>query len=180
VWMTTNGGRKWTISFTGVFLRPSGFQDTIGCSGSTVWVLFVGPGAAMNQKPYVLYRSTDGGLHWAARMEEGYFGSVYPHAHARKDLGGYPGPFTVVNPTSAYFLGFTYPIGMHGQVMLSGTTTDGRSWYQHPVPCIWALRPVTFAFTAPGYGWVAGTCNGREAAEMTTNGGHTWTRHFLP
>ena len=88
VWTTTDGGRRWTISFTGAFLSPSGFQDTIGCSGKTVWVLFVGFGAAMNQKPYVLYRTTDGGLHWAARMEEGYFLTVYPRAHARKELGG--------------------------------------------------------------------------------------------
>ena len=131
----------------------------------------------MNQQPYVLYRTTDGGARWIASMEEGYFGSADPDAHTQRSLGAYSGPFTVVSSTTAYFLGETVPVGPRGRVYVSGTTDGGRSWRRYTIPCLSALKPVTIQFRNRLRGWVAGTCSGRSTVMATANGGRTWIRH---
>lgn len=180
VWSTTNGGRTWEPRFTGAFQKPNDFTSSIRCAGDAAWVLFVGFGAASEQKPYVVYRTLDGGRHWRPELEEGYFSSVYPKAHVREGIGGYPGPLVVVNPTTAYFLGTNIPVGRHGQVVFTGTTTGGASWFDHPVSCLYADRRFTIRFRSATAGWLTGACNGHEALLTTTNGGHSFVRRQLP
>lgn len=177
VLLTADGGRTWKLSFQGRFERASEFRASIGCSGETAWALFVGPGAAMNQKPYILYRTDDGGARWDAESEEGYFGSMYPDAHVQRTLGAYPGPFVVLSRTAAYFLGSTLPVGPQGTVYLSGTSDAGRSWRKGAVPCLSAVHPFTLAFTSVRHGWIVGVCNGRSMSLVTDDGGRTWSRH---
>jgi photosystem II stability/assembly factor-like uncharacterized protein len=141
-------------------------------------VLFAGAGGAMNQSPYVLYLTRNGGRQWTAVMEEGYFGFAYPTAHARRSLGAYPGLFDVVDPRVAFFLGWT-AAGVHGAVELSRTTDTGHSWRQSWIPCLYALAPTVLHFTSAMHGWVVGTCNGHETVLLTNDGGRTWSRRAL-
>jgi len=174
-----DSGTSWHVSFRGTFQQAAQFQATVGCASQTAWVLFNGPGQAMNQRPYVLYVTRDGGTHWQAVMEEGYFGSLYPNAHAHRNLGSFTGPFDIVSPRAAVFLGTTVPIGIHGVVEFSRTINAGRTWQQRKLPCLYALGELDLHFTSAQRGWVVGDCNGRAAILTTRDGGRTWTRHAL-
>lgn len=177
---STDGGERWTVSFWGRFQRAREFEVEVGCAGRTAWALFVGPGAASSQKPYVVYRTLDAGQRWTAVAEESYIGVVYPAARARRSFGPYPGPFAVAGPTTAIFLGLAAVLGRRGEVLMNGTADSGRTWRQRVVPCLSPLHPVTLHFTSRLRGWVMGTCWGRETVVSTTDGGRSWSRRVLP
>ena len=99
------------------------------------------------------------GSRWTAVAEEGYFGSVYPDASAQRGLGAYPGPFTVVNSTTAYFLGLDPAVGPHGSVEFNGTM-DGGAAVQRSISCIAAMQRLSLHFLSPSTGWVVGNCHG--------------------
>jgi photosystem II stability/assembly factor-like uncharacterized protein len=101
----------------------------VGCAGAnTVWVLFVGDAVASNHRPYVLYRSGDGGQQWAAMLYESYTASSYPTARASQGPGSYPGPFATDGPQVAALLGWSG--AGNGSFALARTVDGGRSWQQ--------------------------------------------------
>lgn len=180
VFDSVDGGRTWKLSFRGAFHRPSQFEATIGCAGQTVWALFVGPGGASSQKPYVVYRTVDGGHHWVAEMEEPFFGSLYPRARAPLSVGAFPGPFVVVNRNTAYFVGADLATGPTGTVRLSATRNAGHTWLQRPIPCLSAFRPLVVQFASADEGWLIGTCKRHNTLLLTKDGGRRWSRRALP
>ncbi|MDQ2745144.1 MAG: hypothetical protein M3Z66_23000 [Chloroflexota bacterium] len=180
VWTTSNGGASWRLRFRPRLEAPSNFHPEVQCVAETAWVLFVGTGATMNQSPYVLYLTADGGKHWAAAAEEGFFGSAYPDARAQRSLGEHPGPFAVASRTTAYFLGIDPVVGPQGSVGLNATVDSGRTWRHSVLPCLSPLQPVTIRFLSPTAGWVSGSCRGKATVLLTRNSGHTWLRHTLP
>ncbi|MBV9279257.1 MAG: hypothetical protein JOZ41_04175 [Chloroflexi bacterium] len=180
VWTTSDGGARWRLSFQPRLEPPSAFRPEVQCAAATAWVLFVGTGAAMNQSPYVLYHTADGGMLWAAAAEEGYFGSAYPDARARRSLGEHPGPFAVASRTHAYFLGIDPVVGPQGSVELDATGDDGRTWRRSLLPCLSPLQPVAIRFVSSTTGWVSGSCRGAATVLLTGDSGRTWLRHALP
>src|SRR5439155_17244561 len=78
VWRTSGGG-GWEFEWQAPLNPLGGWYAQVSCAGpKVVWVLFVGAGAALSHKPYVLYRSTDAGQQWTAIFAEAYTGPIYP------------------------------------------------------------------------------------------------------
>ena len=99
----------------------------IRCSGRSVWVMFHG-GAASSQEAYVLVRSADAGRSWRLVAAESYFGVKAPH-----ELDSYSGPWTIVGPNAAYFVGSCPACGLW-TVSLWVTHDGGRTFRRYAVP----------------------------------------------
>jgi hypothetical protein len=101
----------------------------IRCAGGTVWVMFHG-GAAASQEAYVVVRSADSGRTWKLVSAERYFGVTAPH-----EFDAYSGPWTIVGPNDAYFVGACPACGS-GTVSLWVTHDGGRTFRRYAVPAL--------------------------------------------
>lgn len=175
---TVNGGKKWPVSLSVRFRNTQiTWTPSIGCSGATAWVLWAGNAQTMNQRPYVIYHTRNDGKTWKAVFTEGYFSDLYPRnaRNVQRTIGASPGPFTVVNPSSVYFIGLSPVMSPGKQVQITGTT-NGTRWHTSFIPCLSDLWPLSMTFADPSHGWVAGTCSDyKRAIVATVNGGRTWT-----
>jgi hypothetical protein len=179
VWQTTTGD-SWEFLWQAP-LNPEGRWDArVGCAGpDVVWVLFVGEGGALSHKPYVLYRSTDGGQQWAAILAEAYTSPSYPTVRPRaREPGSYPGPFAAVSERLLLFLAWDPSI--NETVTLARTDDGGQSWQRHAVqPLAGSLpgnRGVSFADSE--HGWIVSRDATKEEILATTDGGTTWIPQY--
>jgi hypothetical protein len=149
----------------------------LGCAGgSSAWALFLGSGAVMGHAPYLAYAI--GGAHPArALFEEAYLESAArPRVHAPNGPGSYPGPFSVIGPGSAVFVGFN-PAAGYGAASVMTVTGSGIS-RNGDVSGI--SQAYGAAFVSAARGWVTGknTRTGGYGIEATADGGHTWTSQY--
>lgn len=185
VWHTTDGGRSWSLAFTepaaaaGV-RAPAPDTTVLECAGgNAAWVLFLGYGAALGHAPYLAYATQDA-RHWRVLFEESYIESgARPEVHAPDGPGTYPGPFSVISPDAAAFVGFSPPVG-YGAAPLELVTAGGasltRAGYVGGISQAYGT-----AFISTVQGWVVGKNlqTGDYAIEATADGGRTWTRQYL-
>lgn len=178
---TTDVGKTWRVAFRAPLGQgQSDWTATIGCAGTGVaWVQFAGVGGGMMQSPFVVYHTGDGGAHWRAALEEGYYSSLYPTAHAPENAGGYGGPFAVAGRRAAYFLTTCAPCGM-GALTLTATQDGGATGRQSQIPALPAA-PVAVTFAGATSGWIAGVVqreHGPSSILHTADAGHTWVRQY--
>jgi photosystem II stability/assembly factor-like uncharacterized protein len=183
IWRTTDGGGHWSLAFTepaasGAHSAPAD-TTVVGCAGSSAaWVMFLGSGAALGHAPYLAYATQDART-MRPLFEEGYIESaIRPQVHAPDGPGSYPGPFSVISPDDAAFVGYTPAIG-YGAAPLEIVTGGGTGL---------ALRgnisgisqAYGAAFVSTTQGWVVGKSlpSGTYSIEATTNAGHTWTTQY--
>jgi len=145
----------------------------VGCAGAnTVWVLFVGDAVASNHRPYVLYRSGDGGQQWAAMLYESYTASSYPTARASQGPGSYPGPFATDGAQVAALLGWSG--AGSGSFALARTVDGGRSWQQFPIAPLNGKGQTNQGMAFVNlHGWIA-TSEPKQSIYATSDGGRTW------
>ena len=110
------------------------------CSGPTVWVVFVN-GAGMMHEQYVGARSLDRGRTWRVAFAQN------PGVRARNGIGAEPGPWAVVGPRAAYFVGACPACASdHGKTtgtfLLSVTKDGGRTFRAYPVPAPSGFGPL--------------------------------------
>jgi len=110
VFGTADGGATWRR----VLRAPSAGQHwlpRLQCHGGGVWVLFQG-GVAAGSQGYAVYAAPDGS-HWRLVL-----GQFLPRRVPR--LASYSGPYSVVAPSSAFFVGYCPACGR-------GTTIVART-----------------------------------------------------
>jgi photosystem II stability/assembly factor-like uncharacterized protein len=177
---TRDGGRTWRTVFTPRIYNGAHWLATVRCVGTAEARVLLSPGddGTMSQEPYVLYRTLDGGHHWTAVLDEGYFSIDYPTARAPGGPGGHIGPLSIAGPRTVYILGLCL-VCMQGQVQIMGTRDGGRTWSRPlAVPGLTFQGPYAIAFVDASHGWVAGPIGGHGAILATTDGGGTWTRQI--
>jgi photosystem II stability/assembly factor-like uncharacterized protein len=179
VWRTTTGG-GWSFAWQAPRDPRVGWHARLGCAGaSVVWVLFVGNGVAMNHKPYVLYRSTDGGEQWTAVFAEAYTGPAYPTLRpTAPELGSYPGALAVVNDRILCFLADDPPATNPDHLACS--VDAGQTWQRFDVQPIgqWARVRQAMASADASHTWIVAGEFGQEAIFATTDGGQTWQHQY--
>ncbi|MHB1924701.1 MAG: WD40/YVTN/BNR-like repeat-containing protein [Acidimicrobiales bacterium] len=177
---TTNAGRSWSVLYR--LPGTMGASDVVHCSGDEVWVLFRGDGAGFNQN-YSLVRSSDGGKHWGVLAHNSGFAPepFLPGVATAPGsaLGDYTGPFALVAPGLAYFVGqcpACYPQGV-SLVRVSSR----QAWVTTPIaPLDGAnIMPeptvVAISFVDPDHGWVgANRFGGGFTIAVTSDGGTSW------
>jgi photosystem II stability/assembly factor-like uncharacterized protein len=187
VWRTTDAGATWSPAFTEppasagqAAGRMAGDLPELGCAAhGAAWVLFLGNGAAMMHAPYLAYATQDGTV-WHGVMEETMLESaIRPKLHLPAGPGSEPGPFSVISPGAAAFVGYTPPAGGWGAAPLTVATDGGAVLNSEgDIPAI--NEPLAAAFLTPDQGWVAGENLKTHtfSIEATTDAGRTWTTEY--
>jgi hypothetical protein len=187
IWRTTDAGASWSSAFT----EPpaSASQATGGTAGDTpelgcaahdaAWVLFLGRGAAMMHSPYLAYATQDG-AGWHGVLEEQMIESaIRPKLHLPAGPGSEPGPFSVISPGAAAFVGYTPPANGWGAAPLV-VATDGGAVLSSAgnIPAI--NEPLAAAFLTPAQGWVVGANLKAHtfSIEATTDAGRSWSTQY--
>ena len=158
----------------------AGDLPELGCAAhGAAWVLFLGNGAAMMHAPYLAYATQDG-TSWHGVMEEPMLESaIRPKLHLPAGPGSEPGPFSVISPGAAAFVGYTPPANGWGAASLI-VATDGGAVLSSAgnVPAI--NEPLAAAFLTPAQGWVAGENlkSHTFSIEATTDAGRSWTTQY--
>ncbi|HEV2909115.1 MAG TPA: hypothetical protein VGX02_07545 [Candidatus Eremiobacteraceae bacterium] len=151
----------------------------IGCAASDVaWVQFTGAPSG-EQRPYIVYRTIDGGKHWQAVLANKNTPEAYPQDSAvQGGPGPWPGPFAVVDANTAYFVGGCPQCGTRGAVSITGTSDGGKSWQSvSTVPDVTLAGPVAVSFGDANHGWIVGSsAAGAPIIAATADGGLTWTK----
>jgi photosystem II stability/assembly factor-like uncharacterized protein len=179
VWRTTTSG-GWGFVWQAPLDPRVGWHARLGCAGaSVVWLLFVGNGVAMNHKPYVLYRSTDGGEQWTAVFAEAYTGPSYPTLRpTAPELGSYPGALAIVNDRVLCFLAEDPPAT--NPYYLACSVDTGQTWRRYGVQPIGqgARGRQAMASADASHTWIVAGEFGQETIFATTDGGQTWQRQY--
>jgi len=187
IWRTTDAGATWSPAFTEppassgqMAGRMAGDQPELGCAAhGAAWVLFLGSGTAMMHAPYLAYTTQDG-TSWHGVMEEQMLESAMrPKLHLPAGPGSEPGPFSVISPGAAAFVGYTPPAGGWGTAPLI-VATDGGTVLSSEGDIAAINEPLAAAFLTPAQGWVVGeNLKTRTfSIEATTDAGHTWTTQY--
>jgi photosystem II stability/assembly factor-like uncharacterized protein len=187
IWRTTDAGATWSPAFTEPpasagqqASRAMGDTPELGCAAhGAAWALFLGGGTAMMHAPYLAYATQDG-TSWHGVMEETMLESAMrPKLHLPAGPGSEPGPFSVIGPGAAAFVGYTPPAHGWGAAPLI-MATDGGAVLKSAgdIPAI--NEPLAAAFLTPAQGWVAGENlkTHTYSIEATTDAGRTWTTQY--
>ncbi len=168
-----DGGKTWSTAFTSPAHPDPPWSADIQCAGREVaWVQFLGYGVALGHAPYIIYRTSDGGGHWQAMMEEQY--TLGSYLTAPEGPGSYPGPFSVVDEKTAYFVGWCPACGA-GETRVRGTNDDGETWQPDvTIPGPPSLPPRAVDFVDGAHGWAVFTSTESGSVLATTDGGLTW------
>ena len=105
--------------------------------------------------------------------------SLRPTLHLRPGPGSEPGPFSVISPDAAAFVGYTPPANGWGAAPLTVATDGGAVLNSEgDIPAI--NEPLAAAFLTPAQGWVAGENLKTHTftIEATTDAGRTWTTQY--
>jgi hypothetical protein len=187
VYRSLDGGGTWKLAFSepevdGV---PGGEDTFVECANSpSVWVYFHGEGGALSHEGYAGVSSVDG-VHWQVVLDEPYTESMRWGMSVPQGPGSYPGPFSVISPSTAVFLGFTPPEGCGGVAMMVASKGGSALSPELTVP----LNLVnSAAFISPAVGWVVGAALGPPGTGgcgnyipevvMTADGGRTWSEQY--
>ena len=193
IWRTTDAGAAWSQAFTEppasaadqaaggqAPARTAGDTPELGCAAhGAAWVLFLGSGTAMMHAPYLAYATQDG-TSWHGVLEEPMLESaIRPKLHLPAGPGSEPGPFSVISPGAAAFVGYTPPANGWGAAPLVVATNGGAVLRSAgDIPAI--NEPLAAAFLTPAQGWVVGENLKAHtfSIEATTDAGHTWTTQY--
>ena len=186
IWRTTDAGASWSPAFTeppassGQQASAAGDTPELGCAAhGAAWALFVGSGAAMMHAPYLAYATQDGSS-WHGVLEEPLLESAMrPKLHLPAGPGSEPGPFSVISPGAAVFVGYTPPANGWGAAPLIVATNGGAVLKSAGnIPAI--NEPLAAAFLTPAQGWVVGENLKTHtfSIEATTDAGRTWTTQY--
>jgi photosystem II stability/assembly factor-like uncharacterized protein len=184
IWRTSDGGGHWSLVFTEPAAAHPGARSSatdttvLECAGSSAaWVLFLGSGAALGHAPYLAYVTQDART-TRPLFEEAYIESATrPEVHAPDGPGSYPGPFSVISPDSAAFVGFDPAVG-YGAAPLAMVTGGAALAMRGNISGI--SQAYGAAFVSPTQGWVVGKSlpSGAYSIASTTDAGHTWTSEY--
>src|SRR6266508_1983761 len=168
----------WLASGTRVWRSAGGggppFQAELQCADpAAAWVRFSGGGAAAGHSPYALYTTKDGGGHWRGVLAEA--NTLANVLRLPAGPGSYPGPFSVIDPSSAFLLSPTPAAEAVGGVLVS----DGVSAGVPEIPASVLFEPASVSFASLSRGWVVGRdAAGRAVILATGDGGRHWTRQL--
>jgi hypothetical protein len=149
---TRDNGRTWVRRASFTLPVPADgppFQAELQCAEPvSAWVRFSGGGAAAGHSPYALSTTRDGGARWrGVPAEESTLGATL---RLPPGPGSTPGPFSVIDPSSAFLLSPTPAAGAVGGVLVNGD--------QHPpkvsqIPGSVLLEPTSVGFASLTGGW---------------------------
>lgn len=166
VFATEDAGGTWKQ----VYRAPlSGrWSPTLRCSGRGAWVLLQ-DGVTAGSQGYAVYRTLNG-ANWRL-----VFGDLILNGR-RRTLGPYAGPFAVVDPSTAFFIGFCPACG-RGSSTFFRTTDGGRGWSRsRPVADGYWPMAISFADSRSGLLLTGARAGNDGIVWKSRDGGRSWRR----
>ncbi len=179
VFATADGGRQWASTSP----LPLAAGAEVGCAPpSVLWSLVYG-GVGMMQESYSVYRSTDAGRGWhpVLAVSTGGAGPAPGDPQGvQRGPGSSPGPFDVVNASTAVVLGGCEACFSAGSLTPAETTDGGRVWREEPaIAGVTDLGAPAVSFISASRGWLIADQGVRSSVILaTTNGGRTWRQQY--
>jgi len=178
VQVTRDGGRTWHHVLPAKIDPYRSWAARIACAGPSVaWVSFESTQAtaAAQGRPFVLYRTTDGGVTWQPVLENAAAQAAYRDVQAPAASVIVPGPFAISGADYALTLGFSEDEILKNNGATAATTTDGGASWQRlaTLAGFSATARLALAVVDARHAWVVGGSPSRVYA--TSDGGHTWT-----
>src|SRR5207249_3965411 len=180
---TSDGGRAWHHiaqgqSWSKALQRPDqpaaelGPATLIQCGGPrSLWVLFLGGGAAMSHSPYIAYATTDGSS-WRAVLNEPM---TMHQSGVPAGPDSYPPSFSVVDPSDAVFVGD----GPATNVAQCVIASNGGASLRRTGAIQNATETFAAAFVSVTTGWVLTRNGGGDyVINATTDGGYHWSQQL--
>ncbi len=179
VWRSTDGGRDWGPGPSLTLPGTTGglpYRAELECADpAAAWVRFDGGAAAAGHVPYALYWSRDGGAHWHGVLAEAH--TLGQALRLPAGPGSYPGPFSVIDASTAFLLSPSPPAQVVGGVLVTGT----RLARVPDVPAASLSVPTSVSFASATQGWAVGEdAAGRAVILATADGGRHWHRQLGP
>jgi photosystem II stability/assembly factor-like uncharacterized protein len=172
VYATRDAGRTWNVVHRAGHLGTAGsMAPTLQCRGASAWLLLRG-GFAAGSQGYAAYSTRDG-IHW--RLVLGQF-----LQRRAPRLDAYAGPFSGVNASTAFFVGFCPACGS-GKSLVARTHDGGRHWRRsrRRLSGYWPLA-LSFGDRRTGFLLTSEKSGGPGAPGgvvwKTTDRGRTWHR----
>ena len=171
--LSSDEGRSWSAIDSG--LPRTGLQAKLGCAGDAVWLLATG-GVGSSQQAYVVTRSLDRGGTWRPVYGEPYF-PLAPTGVT--EIDAYSGPFAIVTPNVARFIGTCPACSNAESASLTRTDDAGMTSGKTALPATPLESWFDLSFADPDHGWIVASHPSSELLK-TTDGGATWQRVVLP
>jgi photosystem II stability/assembly factor-like uncharacterized protein len=171
--LSSDAGRSWSALDSG--LPKTGLQAKLGCAGDAVWLLASG-GVGASQQAYVVSRSLDRGATWLPVYGEPYFPLAPPGV---TEIDAYSGPFAIVTPNAARFVGSCPACPSTQSASLTRTDDAGATSAKTALPATRLESWFDLSFADPEHGWIVASHPSSELLK-TTDGGASWERIVLP
>lgn len=171
---TDDGGSTWATSFEAP-LQGEGWRATLGCKGSSAWVLLKG-GVAASQQAYAVFRTLDG-ARWEAVLQ-GQYTSPLGAGGPSEGIDAYAGPFDIVDSSVAFFAGFCPACDPQPLPSITRTDDGGRTWEHFTIQAAAGGEPQAVSFTDARRGWLLATLEDGTEVYATADGGRTWSRQY--
>ncbi len=171
--LSSDEGLSWSAINSG--LPGTGLQPRLGCAGDAVWLLATG-GVGSSQQAYVVTRSLDRGATWRPVYGEPYFPLAPPGV---TEIDAYPGPFAIVTPNVARFIGTCPACSNAESASLTRTDDAGATSAKTALPATPVESWFDLSFADPDHGWIVASHPSSELLK-TTDGGASWKRVVMP
>jgi photosystem II stability/assembly factor-like uncharacterized protein len=175
IYASTDGGHTWSKALEMFQARPDVFRPTIiECAApSALWALTTIPNAAAGHVPYVAYATQDGHS-WRTVLTDSYTtGNLLPGVPAGPD--SYPGSLSVVDATSAVFVGD----GPNTNAAVAMVASDGGRSLRRTGRIENAPETFGAAFVSVTTGWVLTRNPGGDyIIAATTDAGYHWAQQL--
>ncbi|MDB5067355.1 MAG: hypothetical protein JWM18_3789 [Chloroflexi bacterium] len=170
---SADGGTTWRLVPGLPTPRGGGGVISLQCAApDSAWLLDLSLEGAAGNQPYAAFASVGG--HPPAELFEDMFGG----GAARPAPGTYPGPLSVIDATTAAFLGLTPALPPDPVGFEEATVTGAAVAITHVERVPGIDRAWGASFASPTTGWVVADAGRRAVILVTTDAGRTWTRQY--
>lgn len=180
LYFTKDGGYHWNMAYDPK-LHGKWNINIIIHDYNNIWVVYRNNTNSMDQQPYFIIKTDDGGGTWSTVASETNFKNMYGSNISNNYVGSYISSLNVVNSKTAFVIGVN-PLSEKGKLTISRTIDGGNTWSRYDITLFDSIDmadgPIAVSFIDSYNGWIASTKDGNGIILNTLDGGKTWLQQY--